>query len=244
MKRLHMPAVLTLVVALIALAPVDAQIGPAFAPEALRRGLAGALAEADAKRPFELDDILAFRAMGLPQLSTNGQWLTYRLAPLEGDAETFLRSTQSDKEMKFAAGQGGGAVTFSDNSKWAVVTISPNNPRGAVYPEAALREVNAICRTSGIWHIHDEAYEYFTYGVPHFSPSSIPGAEGHTISLYSLSKAYGFASWRIGYMLVPDTLFAPVRKIQDTNVICPAVISSQRQTVTPSAGGGTASLDT
>jgi aspartate/methionine/tyrosine aminotransferase len=45
----------------------------------------------------------------------------------------------------------------------AVVTISPNNPTGAVYSEQALREVNAICRDRGICHVHDEAYEYFTY---------------------------------------------------------------------------------
>src|SRR5438093_284653 len=86
----------------------------------------------------------------------------------------------------------------------AVVTISPNNPTGAVYPEAALREVNAICREHGLYHIHDEAYEYFVYdGAKHFSPGSIPGAATHTISLYSLSKAYGFASWRIGAMVIP-----------------------------------------
>lgn len=107
----------------------------------------------------------------------------------------------------------------------AVVTISPNNPTGAVYPEAALREVNEICRKAGIYHIHDEAYEYFTYGTSPFSPASIAAGAGHTISLYSLSKAYGFASWRIGYMVIPERLFAPIRKIQDTNVICPAVIS-------------------
>src|SRR5687768_16253484 len=106
----------------------------------------------------------------------------------------------------------------------AVVTISPNNPTGAVYPEAALREVNEICRTSGIYHVHDEAYEAFTYDVPHFSPASIRGGEGHTIGLYSLSKAYGFASWRIGYMLIPAALFPAIRKIQDTNVICPPII--------------------
>ena len=46
----------------------------------------------------------------------------------------------------------------------AVVTVSPNNPTGAVYPEPALRAVNALCRSRGIFHIHDEAYEYFTYG--------------------------------------------------------------------------------
>ena len=45
----------------------------------------------------------------------------------------------------------------------AVVTVSPNNPTGAVYPEPALRAVNALCRERGVFHIHDEAYEYFTY---------------------------------------------------------------------------------
>jgi aspartate/methionine/tyrosine aminotransferase len=108
----------------------------------------------------------------------------------------------------------------------AVVTISPNNPTGAVYPEESLRAVNTICRENGIYHIHDEAYEYFTYNqARHFSPASIPDSAGHTISLFSLSKAYGFASWRIGYMLIPQRLFDPIRKIQDTILICPPVVS-------------------
>jgi aspartate/methionine/tyrosine aminotransferase len=108
----------------------------------------------------------------------------------------------------------------------AVVTISPNNPTGAVYREADLRRVNEICRRNNIYYISDEAYEYFTYdGAEHFSPGSIAGAGGHTISLFSLSKAYGFASWRIGWMVIPEHLFEPVRKIQDTILICPPVIS-------------------
>ena len=46
----------------------------------------------------------------------------------------------------------------------AIVTVSPNNPSGAVLPEAALREVNELCRERGLYHISDEVYEYFTYG--------------------------------------------------------------------------------
>ncbi|MHC4993727.1 MAG: pyridoxal phosphate-dependent aminotransferase [Planctomycetota bacterium] len=108
----------------------------------------------------------------------------------------------------------------------AVVTISPNNPTGAVYAEEALTRVNAICRERGVYHISDEAYEYFVYGdEPHFSPGSLPGAEDHTISLFSLSKAYGFASWRVGYMVLPEHLEPAVHKIQDTNLICPPVVS-------------------
>ena len=108
----------------------------------------------------------------------------------------------------------------------AIVTISPNNPTGVIYPESALREINQICQDHNIYHITDEAYEYFTYNnIKHFSPGSILGSENHTISLFSLSKTYGFASWRIGYMVIPDHLFQSIEKIQDTNLICPPVIS-------------------
>jgi aspartate/methionine/tyrosine aminotransferase len=108
----------------------------------------------------------------------------------------------------------------------AVVTISPNNPTGAVYSEEALRHVNELCRRRGLYHISDEAYEYFTYdGARHFSPGGIDGSSPHTISLFSLSKAYGFASWRIGWMVLPERLFEPVRKIQDTVLICAPVVS-------------------
>ena len=74
-------------------------------------------------------------------------------------------------------------------------------------------------------HVTDEVYEYFTYGdARHYSPGSDAASRAHTISLFSLSKAYGFASWRIGYMVVPDELFDAVNKIQDTNLICPPLV--------------------
>lgn len=108
----------------------------------------------------------------------------------------------------------------------AVVTISPNNPTGVVYSEAALRQVNQLCGNNGIYHISDEAYEYFTYnGVKHISPAAFANSSDYTISLYSLSKAYGFASWRIGYMVIPQHLLVPVKKVQDTILICAPVIS-------------------
>ena len=56
---------------------------------------------------------------------------------------------------------------------------------------------------------------------------SIEGAAAHTISLFSLSKSYGFASWRIGYMVIPLSLWDAVNKIQDTILICPPAVSQQ-----------------
>jgi aspartate/methionine/tyrosine aminotransferase len=108
----------------------------------------------------------------------------------------------------------------------AIVTVSPNNPTGAVYPEADLRAVNALCAQHGLYHFSDEAYEYFTYdGARHFSPGSIPGAHAHTLSFYSFSKNYGMASWRVGYVVYPADLFDAMNKVQDTNLICAPVAS-------------------
>lgn len=110
----------------------------------------------------------------------------------------------------------------------AVVTVSPNNPSGAVYAEADLRAVNALCKEAGIYHISDEAYENFVYdGARHFSPASILGSEEHTVALYSFSKAYGFAGWRIGYMAMPEHLYPAALKAQDTNLICPPLVSQR-----------------
>ncbi|MEY4447705.1 MAG: Aspartate aminotransferase [Pseudomonadota bacterium] len=103
----------------------------------------------------------------------------------------------------------------------AILTVSPNNPTGAVYSEASLRAINALCAQHGLYHFSDEAYEYFTYeGVKHFSPASIPGAMKHTLSFYSMSKNYGMASWRVGYVVFPADLFDAMNKVQDTNLIC------------------------
>jgi aspartate/methionine/tyrosine aminotransferase len=108
----------------------------------------------------------------------------------------------------------------------AIVTVTPNNPSGAVYGAATLTALDALCRERGIYHICDETYEYFTYGAArHFSAGSIPGSEEYTITTYSLSKAYGFAGWRVGYMTYPAHLENAMVKIQDTVLICPPVAS-------------------
>lgn len=108
----------------------------------------------------------------------------------------------------------------------AIVTISPNNPSGAVLSEMSLRQVNELCRARGLYHLADEPYEYFTYGAArHVSPGSFSNAAGHTISMYSLSKAYGFAGWRVGYMVYPEPLGSAMMKAQDTILICPTIAS-------------------
>ncbi len=119
----------------------------------------------------------------------------------------------------------------------AIVTISPNNPAGTIYPAMELFKVNQLCKEKGIFHIHDAAYEYFSYGEEEpVNPLSFPGSESQTFSLHSLSKSYGFASWRIGYMVYPEQLYESMRKIQDTHLICPSIIAQYAAVAAMEAG--------
>jgi len=107
----------------------------------------------------------------------------------------------------------------------AIVTVSPNNPSGVVMPPERLTAINRLCAERGLFHISDEAYDVFVHGaVPHRSPGCASGSAAHTISLFSLSKAFGMAGWRLGYAAVPELLQPALAKVLDTVQICPPAL--------------------
>jgi aspartate/methionine/tyrosine aminotransferase len=167
-----------------------------------------------------MNAVLAITDPGDEIIVPTPYYFNHEMAIVMAGARTVGMPTTSDYQLDLDAIE----RAITDRTR-AVVTVSPNNPTGAVYPEADLRRVNELCRRRGLFHIHDEAYEYFAYGAGVFSPGSIAGAAAHTISLFSLSKAYGMASWRIGYMVVPAALNDAIHKIQDTILICPPAAS-------------------
>jgi aspartate/methionine/tyrosine aminotransferase len=169
-----------------------------------------------------LNAVLAVADVGDEIILPGPYYFNHEMAVAIAGCRAVVVPTDADYQPDLAAIE----VAMTSRTR-AVVTVSPNNPTGAVYHESALRAINELCRRHGrAFHIADEAYEYFTYGgARHFSPASLPGSEGHTIGLYSLSKSYGMAGWRMGYMVMPASLDEPVKKIQDTNLICPPVLN-------------------
>ena len=168
-----------------------------------------------------MNAILAITQAGDEIILNTPYYFNHEMAITMVDCRPVLVATDEQYQLDLDAIAG--AITSKTK---AIVTISPNNPTGAVYSAASLQAVNNLCRDRSIYHISDEAYEYFTYdGASHTSPGSFSDSEDRTISLFSLSKAYGFASWRIGYMVIPQHLLLPIKKVQDTNLICPPVVS-------------------
>lgn len=77
-------------------------------------------------RAIALEDILAWKSLGSAAISNDGQWISYRISPLQGDSDVVIRSTSSDKEHRIAVGDGfGAAAVFSGDSKFAAVTTAP-----------------------------------------------------------------------------------------------------------------------
>ncbi|KYC36310.1 aspartate aminotransferase [Scytonema hofmannii PCC 7110] len=168
-----------------------------------------------------MNAVLAITSVGDEIILNTPYYFNHEMAIMMAGCRPVLVKTDENYQLRPDAI----AVAITSKTR-AVLTVSPNNPTGVVYSEEALRQVNQICRDRGIYHISDEAYEYFTYnGVKHVSPGAFVGSRDYTISLYSFSKAYGFASWRIGYMVIPEHLLVAVKKVQDTILICPPVVS-------------------
>lgn len=105
----------------------------------------------------------------------------------------------------------------------AVVTVSPNNPTGETLAPATLERVNQCMAGRGVFHISDEAYDELVFGtIPHTAPGARAGSDAHTIAIYSMSKSFGMAGFRLGCVVLPERLTDDFCKVGDTNLICPA----------------------
>lgn len=83
----------------------------------------------------------------------------------------------------------------------ALVVIDPNNPTGAVYPDAVRRELIALAAEHRFVLLADEVYGDLAYAGP-TSPMAGLDTDAPVISFGSLSKAYLAPGWRAGWMAV------------------------------------------
>lgn len=88
-----------------------------------------------------------------------------------------------------------------------IYLCSPNNPTGAVYSKAQLKEWVDYAKANNAIILFDSAYESFISDdtLPR-SIFAIEGAKECCIEFCSLSKTAGFTGTRCGYTVVPKTL--------------------------------------
>ena len=83
----------------------------------------------------------------------------------------------------------------------AIVLNFPHNPTTATVSLEFFKEVVAFAKSRDIWLIHDFAYA--DLGYDGYTPPSIlqvEGAKDIAVELYSMSKGFSMAGWRVAFM--------------------------------------------
>jgi histidinol-phosphate aminotransferase len=131
------------------------------------------------------------------------------------------------------------AITSSPNS--VVILTSPNNPTGELISEADLINLLTLAKQNNSWVLLDNAYIEFSANCANIDAeaervNSLLNQFDNLVILKTLSKAYGLAGIRLGYLLGSKQALAPFKQraipfnvSQPTIEIAVAAIESSNQ---------------
>ncbi|MDE5888920.1 MAG: aminotransferase class I/II-fold pyridoxal phosphate-dependent enzyme [Bacilli bacterium] len=97
----------------------------------------------------------------------------------------------------------------------AFLNANPNNPTGKVMGEKEtelLTQISQVCLDRGVFVIDDMVYRDVSYDENNIAKpiATIPGMFRNTISLFGLSKSYGMASLRAGFLIADEIIIREV----------------------------------
>ena len=118
---------------------------------------------------------------------------------MDGRRIKFISSNESNSFLPMPGEQAEGADI--------IYLCSPNNPTGAAYSRAQLKQWVDFANARGAVILYDAAYEIFVTdsGCPR-SIFEIEGARSCAIEFCSFSKTAGFTGTRCGYTVIPTEL--------------------------------------
>jgi aminotransferase len=92
----------------------------------------------------------------------------------------------------------------------------PSNPTAAAVKDGAFAEAVAFARDTGAAIVHDFAYGDLVFdGREPRSFLAEPGARDVGVELFSMSKSFGMAGWRLGFVVGNEELVARMTTLQD-----------------------------
>jgi L-glutamine---4-(methylsulfanyl)-2-oxobutanoate aminotransferase len=92
----------------------------------------------------------------------------------------------------------------------------PSNPTAACVPAGLFAEAVRWAERTGAWVLHDFAYADLVFdGRRPESFLAVDGAREVGVELFSMSKSYGMAGWRLGFVLGNAELVRRIETLQD-----------------------------
>lgn len=103
-----------------------------------------------------------------------------------------------------------------------LIVASPSNPTGTQLTGAELAAISSWCESNEVTLLMDEIYHGISYVG---QATSVLEHDHDAIVLQSFSKYFSMTGWRIGWLIVPGTLVAPVERLAQNLFICPPALS-------------------
>jgi aminotransferase len=92
----------------------------------------------------------------------------------------------------------------------------PSNPMAVCAPDGVFEDAVAWAQRTGAWVLHDFAYGDLVFdGRRPQSFLATDGAREVGIELFSMSKSYGMAGWRLGFAIGSAELVARIEDLQN-----------------------------
>jgi aspartate/methionine/tyrosine aminotransferase len=105
-----------------------------------------------------------------------------------------------------------------------LVIASPANPTGTMVDATELAAIADWCAANGVRLVSDEIYHGITY-----TDAAVPTAArfrgSGAIVVSSFSKYWAMTGWRLGWMILPDDLVAPVDALAGNFSLCPPTLA-------------------
>jgi aspartate/methionine/tyrosine aminotransferase len=133
------------------------------------------------------------------------------------DARVVTLPVSEDTRFEVTADQ----VEATGTVPHLLMICSPSNPTGMVYAEASLRQLQStVAKKGGVLTV-DEIYSGLTYGRDFPSALAI---SGDIIVIDGFSKTWAMTGWRLGWMVVPESLVRPMQRIaQNVFISAPTI---------------------
>ncbi|MCV2368811.1 pyridoxal phosphate-dependent aminotransferase [Roseateles oligotrophus] len=110
-----------------------------------------------------------------------------------------------------------------DANTRAVLLASPSNPTGTSIAPDELQAIALAVRARGGVTIVDEIYLGLSFDA-RFQRSALEFGDD-VISVNSFSKYFGMTGWRLGWLVLPPDLVAPIEKLTQNLFICASSIA-------------------
>jgi aspartate/methionine/tyrosine aminotransferase len=135
-----------------------------------------------------------------------------------GGAPVLVPSSYEDRYQLSAAHV---AERWSERTR-GVLVASPSNPTGTSMTPQQLREMLGAVRARGGFAIVDEIYQGLSYD---HRPVSALALDPDVITVNSFSKYFNMTGWRLGWLVVPDSLVPTFEKLAQNLFICAPTVA-------------------